>query len=70
MATSVQINAIADIILKVFGGDATAFETAMKEIMENTEKVTLDNKIAELRKQQQAANEDFEAQIQALLGLK
>jgi hypothetical protein len=70
MATTAQINAIADVILKVFGNDAALFEKALKEIRENTERVTLDNKIEAIRKQQREANEAFEAQIQTLLGMK
>jgi small-conductance mechanosensitive channel len=70
MATTVQINAVIDIILSVFGNDAEAFKTALEEIKANTEKVTIDNKIADLRKQQREANEAIEAQIQVLLGMK
>ena len=70
MATSAQINAIADTILSVFGNDAEAFKTALEEIKANTEKVTIDNKILFLQKQQREFNEDIEAQIQNLLGMK
>jgi hypothetical protein len=70
MATTAQINAIADVILEVFGNDANLFKDSLTEIKVNTTKVTIENQIDALRKQQREANDAFELQIQALLGLK
>jgi len=70
MATTAQINAVVDVILKVFGNDAALFEASLTEIKVNTKKVTIENQIDALRKQQREFNESIEAQIQALLGMK
>ena len=70
MATSAEINIIADIILKVFDKNPAVFESSLQAIKVNTEKVTIDNQVAELRKQQQAYNEQVEAQIQSLLNMR
>jgi hypothetical protein len=70
MATQQQISAIADVILDVFGNDANLFKASLTEIKVNTKKVTIENQIDALRKQQREFNEGIEAQIQALLGLK
>jgi len=70
MATTAQINAIADVILEVFGNDANLFKDSLTEIKTNTKKVTIENQIDALRKQQREANQAFEDQIQALLGMK
>ena len=70
MATQQQIAAIADVILEVFGNDANLFKDSLTEIKVNTTKVTIENQIDALRKQQREFNESIEAQIQALLGLK
>ena len=70
MATQQQIAAIADVILEVFGNDANLFKASLTEIKTNTERVTIQNQIDALRKQQREANDAIEAQIQALLGLK
>ena len=70
MATQQQIAAIADVILEVFGNDANLFKDSLTEIKVNTTKVTIENQIDALRKQQREANDAFELQIQALLGLK
>jgi len=67
MASEAVQSAIADIIVSVFGSDTEAFRTALAEIKANTEAVTLQNKIAELRKQQKAAHDEIESQIQALI---
>jgi len=70
MATQQQIAAIADIILEVFSNDAQLFKASLTEIKTNTTKVTIENQIDALRKQQREANQAFEDQIQALLGMK
>lgn len=70
MATTVEINAIADIILNVFSKDPEAFRTAMQEIKDNTAKVTLENKIAVIDAEIKAFIEQKEAEKQVLLGLK
>jgi hypothetical protein len=70
MATTAQISAIADVILEVFGNDAQLFKASLAEIKTNTTKVTIENQIDALRKQQREANDAIEAQIQALLGMK
>jgi hypothetical protein len=70
MATTAQINAIADIILEVYDGDAQLFKASLEQIKVNTERVTIQNQIDALRKQQREANDAIEAQIQTLLGLK
>lgn len=70
MATTVEINAIADIILEVFSKDPEVFRTAMQEINDNTAKVTLENKIAVIDAEIKAFIEQKEAEKQVLLGLK
>jgi hypothetical protein len=70
MATTAQINAVIDIILEIFGNDAQLFKASLAEIKTNTTKVTIENQIDALRKQQREANDAIEAQIQALLGMK
>ena len=70
MATQQQIAAIADIILDEFDGNAELFRASLSQIRTNTERVTIQNQIDALRKQQREANQAFEDQIQALLGLK
>jgi len=70
MATTVEINAIADIILEVFSKDPEVFRTAMQEIKDNTAKVTLENKIAVIDAEIKAFIEQKEAEKQVLLGLK
>jgi len=70
MATNAEINAIADVILEVFGKDAALFKASLTEIKVNTTKVTIENQIDALRKQQREANQVFEDQIQVLLGMK
>jgi hypothetical protein len=70
MATTQQINAVIDIILEIFGNDAQLFKASLAEIKTNTTKVTIENQIDALRKQQREANDAIEAQIQALLGMK
>jgi hypothetical protein len=69
MATQAQISAVTDIILDVFDADPALFRASLEEIKVNTEKVTRDNQIEALRKQQREFNAQIEAQIQALLGL-
>ena len=69
MATQQQIAAIADVILEVFGNDANLSKDSLTEIKTNTKKVTIENQIDALRKQQREANDAIEAQIQALLGM-
>ena len=68
MATQAQIGQIADIILKVFDSDPKVFEASLEAIKVNTERVTVQNQIEALRKQQREFNEQIEAQVQALLG--
>jgi len=68
MATQVQINAIADIILETFEGDAELFRDSLSEIKENTESVTITNKIARLREQIKVFTDEKNAEIQELLG--
>jgi hypothetical protein len=70
MATQQQISAVIDIILETFGNDAQLFKASLAEIKTNTTKVTIENQIDALRKQQREANQAFEDQIQALLGMK
>ena len=70
MATSAQISAVVDIILEVYAGNAALFRESLEEIKANTERVTIQNKVDDLRKQQREANEAIEAQIQTLLGMK
>ena len=70
MATTQQISAVIDIILETFGNDAQLFKASLAEIKTNTTKVTIENQIDALRKQQREANDAIEAQIQALLGMK
>lgn len=70
MATEVQINAIADIILKVFDGDPVVFEESLKSIKINTNRVTIENQIEDLRRQKQEYEAQIEAEIQRLLGMK
>jgi hypothetical protein len=70
MANQQQISAVIDIILEIFGNDAQLFKASLTEIKTNTNKVTIENQIDALRKQQREANDAIEAQIQELLGLK
>ena len=70
MASTQEINAIADIILQEFDGDAELFRASLAQIRANTERVTIQNQIDALRKQQREFNESIEAQIQTLLGMK
>lgn len=69
-ATEAQQAVIGGVILDVFGTDVESFRDSLQAIKVNTNRVTIDNQIAELRKQQQAFNDGIEAQIQALIGLK
>ena len=68
MATTAEISAIADIILRVFDADPVVFEASLEAIRINTDEVTKQNQVEALRKQQREFNEQIEAQIQALLG--
>ena len=70
MATQQQIAAIADIILDEFDADPELFRASLAQIRKNTERVTIQNQIDALRKQQREANQVFEDQIQVLLGMK
>lgn len=69
MATSAEISAIADVMKKVFG-DLATLEASMQEIKVNTEKVTIDNQIAAIRKEIAAFVEAKEAEIQTLLNMR
>ena len=70
MATQQQIAAIADIILDEFDADPELFRASLAQIRTNTERITIQNQIDALRKQQREANDAIETQIQVLLGLK
>ena len=69
MATQEQLSIIGDIILRVFDADPAVFEASLEAIRINTDKVTIQNQIEALRKQQREFNENIEAEIQALLGM-
>jgi len=68
-ATLEQLEVIGGVILDVFGTDVEAFRASLAEIKTNTEKVTLENRIAEIRKEMQEYNDNKEAEIQALLSM-
>jgi hypothetical protein len=70
MANQQEIAAVVDIILDVFDRNPNLFRESLEEIKVNTEKVTIDNRIEALRKQQREFNAQIEAQIQELLGMK
>ena len=69
MATQAELSIIGDIILRVFDSDPKVFEASLEAIRINTDKVTIQNQVDALRKQQREFNEQIEAQIQALLGM-
>jgi hypothetical protein len=54
----------------VFGTDVENFRASLEAIKVNTDRVTIENQIEALREQQRAYNEQIEAQIQELLGMK
>lgn len=70
MASSAEINIIADIILRVFDSDPAAFEASLEAIKVNTDKVTIENQIEKIRKEIRKFTEEKEAEIQTLLGMK
>jgi hypothetical protein len=70
MATQAEIEAIANIILRVFERDPQVFEASLEAIKVNTDKITIDNRIAEIRKEIRVFTEAKEAEIQELLGMK
>ena len=69
MATQTEINALTDVFIKVFGKDVTLIEEALTQIKLNTEKVTIDNQVATIRKEIAVFIETKEAEIQALLDM-
>jgi hypothetical protein len=69
-ATEAQQAIIGGVILDVFGTDVENFRASLEAIKVNTDRVTIENQIEKLREQQRAYNEQIEAQIQELLGLK
>jgi hypothetical protein len=69
MATQEQLSIIGDIILRVFDSNPAVFEASLEAIRINTDKVTIQNQIEALRKQQREFNEYIESEIQALLGM-
>lgn len=70
MATQEQINAISEVILKIFKNDLKTFEESLEAIRINTAKVTLENKMAAIDAEIKVFTEQKEAEKQALLGLK
>ena len=70
MATSAQLSIIGDIILEVFESDPQVLKASLEAIKVNTERVSIENQIEALRKQQREYNEQIEAQIQELLNMK
>ena len=66
--TQEQINEVVGAILRIYG-DSKAFEDSVESMRKNTNRISVENQIAELRKQQKDFNETIEAQIQALLGM-
>lgn len=70
MATQTEISIIADIILRVFDANPEVFEASLKAIKVNTDKVTLENRLAAIDAEIKAFVEQKEAEKQALLGLK
>ena len=70
MADQATISAVIDIIVDVFDKDPAVFRASLEAIKINTDKMTIDNQIEELRRQQREFNEQIEAQIQQLLGMK
>ena len=69
MATQTEINALTDVFIKVFGKDVALIEEALTQIKLNTEKVTIDNQVATIRKEIAVFIETKEAEIQALLDM-
>ena len=68
--TQAQKDLILETLAKTFDYDLPLFEASMKAIKINTEKVTIDNKVAEIRKEINAFVEQKESLIQELLGMK
>lgn len=66
--TQEQINEVVGAILRIYG-DSKSFGDSIESLQKNTERISVENQIAELRKQQKNINETIEAQIQALLGM-
>lgn len=66
MATSTQINAIADAIIAAFGGDAAAFQTFLRRSKLETDVAQLDSQIRKQRVAATAANAASEAALQEL----
>jgi len=67
-ATLAQLEVIGGVILDVFGTDVEAFRASLAEIKVNTEAVSRDNRIAEIRKEIADYTDAKEAEIQELLG--
>ena len=65
--TQAQKDLILETLAKTFDYDLPLFEASMLAIKVNTEKVTLDNQIAAIRKEINAFVEQKEAEIQSLL---
>ncbi len=70
MATSAELSIIGDIILDVFDKDPQVFKSSLEAIRVNTEKVTIENQIAAIRKEIANFVETKEAEIQSLLDMK
>lgn len=70
MATTAELSIIGDIILDVFDKDPEVFKSSLEAIRVNTEKVTIENQIAEIRKEIANFVETKEAEIQSLLDMK
>lgn len=70
MATQAEVNALTDCFIEVFGRDTKLIKASLEAIRINTDKVTIDNKVAEIRKEIAAFVEAKEAIIQELLGMK
>ena len=62
--------AITQITVDVFDSDPNVYKASLNAIKVNTDEVTRQNEVAKLRKQQREFNEQIEAQIQQLLGMK
>lgn len=70
MATQAELNIIGDIILRVFDSKPEVFEASLEAIRINTDKITIDNQIAAIRKDIADFVEQKEAEIQSMLNMR
>ena len=67
MATEAQINAVVDIVVRVFGGDTALFEAHMTRAKLETELAEIESEIRNKQSEAESSATDFGAEIDALV---